>query len=81
MANTAVSVERLPPQALEAEISVLGAMLLDKAAVGAVVEILDESSFYRESNRQIFKAIISLFERNEPADLVTVTEELRREKK
>lgn len=81
MANSAVGVERLPPQALEAEISVLGAMLLDKAAVGAVVEILDESSFYRESNRQIFKAIISLFERNEPADLVTVAEELRREKK
>jgi replicative DNA helicase len=78
MAQASVNTERLPPQALEAEISVLGAMLLDKSAVGEVLEVLDESAFYRESHRKIFNAILQLFERNEPADLVTVTEELRR---
>ncbi len=81
MARTAVNAERLPPQAIEAELSVLGAMLLDKAAVGEVLEILEAGSFYREGHRRIFEAIVSLFERNEPADLVTVTEELRRHKK
>ncbi|KPL19939.1 MAG: replicative DNA helicase [candidate division Zixibacteria bacterium SM23_81] len=73
--------ERLPPQAIEVEVSVLGAMLLDKSAVASVLEILDDSCFYRESHRKIFQAIISLFERNEAADLVTVAEELQRAKK
>jgi replicative DNA helicase len=72
------SSDRLPPQSIEAEISVLGAMLLDKSAVGTALELLDEGSFYRRSHQRIFQAIISLFERNEPADLVTVSEELKR---
>jgi len=71
--------DRLPPQSIEAEISVLGAMLLDKSAVGTALELLDESCFYRKSHQRIFRAIIALFERNEPADLVTVSEELKRQ--
>ena len=70
--------DRLPPQSIEAEISVLGAMLLDKSAVGTALELLDENCFYRKSHQRIFRAIIGLFERNEPADLITVSEELKR---
>jgi replicative DNA helicase len=80
MTQSATNPERLPPQAIEAEMSVLGAMMLDKSAVGSVLEILDESAFYRDSHGKIFQAIVSIFERNEPADLMTVTEELKRTK-
>jgi replicative DNA helicase len=77
MTPGAADAQRLPPQAIEAEMSVLGAMMLDKSAVGSVLEILDESAFYRESHKKIFRAIVSIFERNEPVDLMTVTEELK----
>jgi replicative DNA helicase len=76
--NSQTASDRLPPQSIEAEIAVLGAMLLDKSAVGTALELLDENCFYRKSHQRIFRAIISLFERNEPADLVTVSEELKR---
>jgi len=80
MAQAAGLGERLPPQAIEAEMSVLGAMMLDKSAVSTVIENLDEGDFYRKSHQKIFKAILSLFERNEPIDLVSVSEELKRSK-
>jgi replicative DNA helicase len=69
---------RLPPQSLEAERSVLGAMLLDKEAIARALEMLDESCFYREAHRKIFRAILELYERNEAADLVTLSELLKR---
>ncbi len=69
---------RVPPQALEAEMSVLGAMLLEKEAIGKATEILDSSCFYRDSHRKIFEALCALYERNESADLITITEELRK---
>lgn len=69
---------RLPPQALEAEMSVLGAMLLEKEAIGRATEILDSSAFYRDAHRKIFDALIALYDRNESADLITVSEELRK---
>lgn len=72
--------ERIPPQAIEAEMSVVGAMMLDKSALSPVIEILDVSDFYRTSHQEIFKAILSLFNRNEAIDLVTVSEELKRKK-
>lgn len=72
--------EVLPPQALEAEAAVLGAMLLDPEAVPKALEYLNETAFYSQANRRIFRAIVSLFERNRPADLVTVAEELKRRK-
>ena len=68
---------RVPPQSLEAEQSVLGAILLDNHAVDRVVELLAADDFYREAHRKVFRAILSLTERNEPADLVTLTEALR----
>jgi replicative DNA helicase len=69
---------RIPPQALEAELSVLGAMLLEKEAIGRATEVLEPSSFYRDTHRKIFEAMTALYERNETADLITVREELRK---
>jgi len=71
-------VERLPPQAVEAEAAVLGAMLLEPDAISIVLEILDDTAFYREANRKIYNAIIALYDRNEPNDLITLSEELER---
>jgi len=68
---------RVPPQSLEAELSVLGAMLLDKEAIGRAAEILDAENFYRDTHRKVFAAMVSVYERGESADLITVTEELR----
>ncbi len=69
---------RVPPQAMDVEMSVLGAMLLEKEAISRSLEILDEEAFYKPAHVEIFKAIINLFERNEAADSITVVEELRR---
>jgi replicative DNA helicase len=70
--------ERLPPQNLVAEQSVLGSMLLDKNAVVRGIELLSPDSFYRDAHRFIFEAVLNLFDRGEPVDLVTTTEELRK---
>ncbi len=76
--NIEQSSGRVPPQAIDVEMSVLGAMLLEKEAISRSLEILDETAFYKPSHVEIFKAIIALFERNEAADSITVVEELRR---
>ena len=71
-------IERLPPQSLEAEQSVLGAILIDRDAVVEVAEFLRPQDFYRQANGRIFTAILDLFERREPIDIVTVSEVLER---
>jgi replicative DNA helicase len=68
----------VPPQALEAERSVLAAMLLGTEAVGRAVEMIDGTIFYRTAHQKIFDAIVSLYNRSERADSITVTEELRK---
>ena len=68
---------RVPPQNLEAEQSVLGAILLDNEAAHDVAELLQPDDFYRETHRKIFESILSLVERGEPADLVTLTNALK----
>ncbi|HEX3028064.1 MAG TPA: replicative DNA helicase [Clostridia bacterium] len=68
---------RIPPQNLEAEQSVLGSMLLDKEAIPAVTEILKSEDFYREDHREIFEAVLDLFAKAEPVDLITVSEQLK----
>jgi replicative DNA helicase len=70
--------QRLPPQSLEAEVSVLGGILLENEALSRVLEVIREGDFYRESHRKIFSAILELFERNEPADLITLSEVLKK---
>jgi replicative DNA helicase len=66
----------VPPQNLEAEESVLGAMLLSPVAVGTVSEILDASDFYRESHGKIFLAALGLWAKGEPVDAITIANEL-----
>ena len=69
---------RIPPHSLEAERAVLGAVLLERESLPKAIELLKASDFYKEGHRKIFDAMIGLFERNEPVDLLTVSEELRR---
>ncbi|TGE19006.1 replicative DNA helicase [Hymenobacter elongatus] len=68
---------KLPPQARELEAAVLGALMLEKDALTTVIDILKPESFYDEKNRRIFKAILNLFDKSEPIDILTVTHELR----
>lgn len=75
---TDISLERLPPQNIEAEQSVLGAILLDNDALNKALEILILEDFYRESHRKIFRRMCDLSERNEAIDLVTLTELLKK---
>jgi replicative DNA helicase len=69
---------RVPPQSIDAEEAVLGGILLDNRALDQVVEALRAEDFYRESHRRIFNALVDLDERSEPADLLTLTECLKR---
>lgn len=70
--------QRLPPQNLEAEVSVLGGILLENEAINQVLEILQTADFYREGHRKIFSAMVQLYERNEPVDLITLAEVLKK---
>jgi replicative DNA helicase len=67
----------VPPQSIEAEQSTLGAMLIDRMAVEKVTELLKSDDFYRDAHQALFEVITTLAERNEPVDLITVTEELK----
>ncbi len=69
---------KLPPQAVDLEQAVLGALLLEKDALNIVIEILKPQSFYVEANQEIYAAIVELFNRSEPIDILTVTNELRK---
>jgi replicative DNA helicase len=73
-----MSIDRLPPQSIEAEQSVLGALLIDRDAVVEVAEFLRPEDFYRNHHGTIYAAIVELFERREPVDIVTVAEGLER---
>jgi replicative DNA helicase len=71
------ALRKVPPQSLEAEESVLGGILLDRHALDRVIEIMGADDFYRESHRKIFRAMLALSEKNEPIDLVTLTDMLK----
>ncbi len=73
-----MSIDRLPPQAIEAEQSVLGALLIDRDAVIEVAEFLRPEDFYRGHHGTIYRAVLDLYERREPVDIVTVSEVLAR---
>jgi len=70
--------ERTPPQDVAAEQSVLGGMLLDKDAISDVIEVLRPTDFYRPAHQTIFERILELYGRGEPADAITVSDELTR---
>ena len=78
MDELTTTLERLPPQNLEAEQAVLGSMLLEEEAVVRAAELLQEAAFYRDGHRKIFAALLALYRNTTPVDLVTITDELKR---
>jgi len=68
---------KLPPQALELEQAVLGALMIEKDALTVVLEILKPDSFYHEKHQKIYQAVLDLYDKLEPVDILTVTQRLR----
>ena len=79
--NSIINLEKgkLPPQAIDLEEVVLGAMMIDKKGVDEVIDILTPEAFYKESHQLIFQAIFSLFQKSEPIDLLTVSNQLKKD--
>ncbi len=76
---TNVETLRIPPHNQEAEQAVLAGILIDSEAIAKTIEILISDDFYRDSHRKIYQAMITLYERNEPTDLLTVSDELKKQ--
>lgn len=74
----AKTTDRVPPQAIGAEMAVLGAMLIEKEAILKVVDIINGNDFYKDIHKQIFSAISDIYFENQPADLLTVSEALKK---
>jgi replicative DNA helicase len=74
-------VAKIPPQNIEAEQSLLGSLLMDKDAIIKVADIVRADDFYRDDHGEIFKAILKLYEKRKPLDVVTLTDELEKDKK
>jgi replicative DNA helicase len=81
--TTIINLEKgkLPPQALELEEAVLGAMMIDKKGVDEVIDILQPDAFYKDAHKYIFEAIVQLFTDTQPIDLLTVSAQLRKNAK
>lgn len=77
-ATMGLEMGKLPPQAVDLEEAVIGAMMLEQNAVNTVIDILKPSSFYKEAHARIYAVIISLFQKGEPIDILTVTQGLRK---
>jgi replicative DNA helicase len=73
-----IQLGKLPPQATDLEETVLGALMLEKDALTAVIDLLKPESFYKDSHAKIYEAIVHLFNKSEPVDLMTVTAQLRK---
>ncbi|MDD4954270.1 MAG: replicative DNA helicase [Candidatus Omnitrophica bacterium] len=78
---TETALDKIPPQNLEAEMAVLGSMLLDEEAISVASESLDKNYFYKDTHRDIFEAILSLYNANKAVDLITLTDTLKKDKK
>ena len=81
--STIINLERgkIPPQAVDLEEVVLGAMMIDKKGVDEVIDILHPEVFYKDAHRHIYEAIFKLFETSEPVDLLTVSSQLKKDGK
>src|SRR3989344_4357641 len=79
MAESALRI-RIPPHSVEAEVSVLGALLLDKDAIISVAEFLHAEYFYDDRHKSIFESILDLYEERAPIDVLTVSEKLKKKK-
>jgi replicative DNA helicase len=73
-----LSLEKIPPQNIEAEMAVLGAMLIEEDAISYAVELLDKAFFYKDAHKKIFEAIVNLYNTNKAVDIITVSDELKR---
>ena len=73
-----IHLDKLPPQNIEAEQSILGAILIDNDALPKALEILDTEDFYKLSHKKIFASMTDLFDKNEPIDLITLTDHLKK---
>ena len=78
MDNLDLSLTKMPPQNLEAEMAVLGSMLIEETAISYAMEILDGFSFYNDSHRRIFEGMVKLYSENKAVDIVTLIEELKK---
>ena len=76
--SEAAQLGKLPPQAVDLEEAVLGALMLEKDALTNVIDILRPESFYKEAHKEIYQAIYDLFQASEPIDILTVTSQLRK---
>jgi replicative DNA helicase len=76
--NVANEYGKIPPQALDLEEAVLGALMLEQNAINAVIDVLKPESFYKDAHKEIFSAIAELFQKTEPIDLLTVTNQLKK---
>ena len=81
--STLINLERgkIPPQSVDLEEVVLGAMMIDKKGVDEVIDILHPDVFYKDAHRYIYEAIFKLFENSEPIDLLTVSSQLKKNAK
>ncbi|HRR95104.1 MAG TPA: DnaB-like helicase N-terminal domain-containing protein, partial [Candidatus Paceibacterota bacterium] len=72
--------EKLPPQNIEAEQSVLGCLMIDKEAITKVADFLTPDDFYRSAHQKIYAAVLDLYTKHEPIDIVSVTNRLKEKK-
>ncbi|MBV9263011.1 MAG: replicative DNA helicase, partial [Candidatus Eremiobacteraeota bacterium] len=72
------TIDRIPPNNLEAEMAVIGSILVDREMMAAVGEIVRPNDFYAHVHEAIYSVLLELYERGEPLDKITVAEELRR---
>ncbi len=77
MKETDPSLYKVPPQNIEAEQSILGGILLENSAINSALEIISKNDFYSEAHRKIFDVIVELSEKNEPVDLITLSNALK----
>lgn len=77
MKETDPSIYKVPPQSIEAEQSILGGILLENSAINSALEIISKEDFYSEAHRKIFDVIVELSEKNEPVDLITLSNALK----
>lgn len=73
-----VNLDRVPPQNIEAEQSVIGSILLENDVLPTVIEYLRAEDFYKDAHKRIYSAMLELYEKNEPIDLITLTEQMRK---
>ena len=78
--NPLQHLDKIPPQNIEAEMATLGSMLIDEKATSEALEHIDENSFYKEEHKIIFSSIVSLFDRREKIDILTISEDLSKKK-